>query len=268
MIKDSLGDRMKQYESQVTTLKLNPNKPIVCRLDGNNFSKFTKGLNKPFDIRFSNLMYEITEFATKEVGADIGYCQSDEITLIWKQGINSQMYHNGKIFKILSKLASKVSVKFNMLLFKYNLEDKEYLEPIFDCRVFNVPTNIEAFNSLLWRVIDCRKNSVSSLYFYTFGHKQGLNKNTYDKINELIDVDDWNNYDNKFKYGRFVKKFAVKQKLTKQELQELPQKHNARKNPNLEFERTIYKEINIDQPLQNCTNKEEFIFKSVYPKFN
>jgi len=162
-MKDDLGNRIKGYDSEITSLKLDPTLPVICRLDGNNFSGFTKDLEKPYYEPFSDLMYEVALFTAKEVGASISYTQSDEITLIWKQGINSEMYHDGKIFKILSKLASKVSVRFNKLLPKY-LPSKVEFEPIFDCRIFNVPSDIEAFNSLLWRVIDCKK-IVLGVYF-------------------------------------------------------------------------------------------------------
>jgi len=261
-----LKDRIKQYENTTTSLKLDSTIPVVCRLDGVNFSKFTKSLKKPYDIQFSNLMYEVTLFACKEVGANIAYTQSDEITLIWLQGINSEMYHGGKIYKILSKLSAKVSVKFNTLLPKY-LPSKVGSEPTFDCRVFNVPSKMEAFNSLLDRVEDCKKNSVSSLFYYTFGHKKGLNKNTEEKIELLVDVGDWNDYPDKYKFGRFIKKFVVDYEFGKKELEGLPPNHDAIKNPGATFTRNVYTEININQQLHNCNNKEEFIFESVNPKF-
>lgn len=46
--KDSLGDRMKMYES-VPKTHLMKRTPVIIRLDGKAFHQFTKGLNKPFD---------------------------------------------------------------------------------------------------------------------------------------------------------------------------------------------------------------------------
>ena len=148
------------------------------------------------------------------------------------------------------------------------LPEKTEDEPIFDCRVFNVPTDIEAFNSLLWRVIDCRKNSISSLFYYHHGHKKGLGKHSQEKIDILLNKGiSWDHQNPKFKYGRFIKKFVVKRKLTVGELRELPPQHNAIKNPDMEFERNVYIEININQPLQEITNPTEFIFNNVEPIF-
>ena len=46
--KDSLGDRMKMYESVPKTY-LMKRTPVIIRLDGKAFHTFTRGLNKPFD---------------------------------------------------------------------------------------------------------------------------------------------------------------------------------------------------------------------------
>lgn len=49
---DSLGDRMKFYESAQRT-RLIPQVPVIARLDGKAFHTFTKGLDRPWDERFA-----------------------------------------------------------------------------------------------------------------------------------------------------------------------------------------------------------------------
>jgi hypothetical protein len=49
--KDSLGDRMKAYESLEADHLIDAEVPLVVRLDGRAFSTFTRGMNKPFDAR-------------------------------------------------------------------------------------------------------------------------------------------------------------------------------------------------------------------------
>ena len=49
-MKDDLGDRMKLYEKERTGEKLDPGSIVYARIDGRGFSKFTKGMDKPFDI--------------------------------------------------------------------------------------------------------------------------------------------------------------------------------------------------------------------------
>ena len=125
---------MKGYEAQCTSIQLDNTLPVVCRLDGSLFSKFTKDMEKPYDVNFNKIMSEVTLYAMKLTNANIAYTQSDEISLIWENKEESQSYYNGKIYKILSILSSKVSVRFNKLLPKY-LPNKVDLEPVFDCRV-------------------------------------------------------------------------------------------------------------------------------------
>ena len=70
---DQMGDRMKSYEAQTCGIKLIPRIPVIARLDGKGFSKFTKGLKRPYDERLSNLMVETTKYLVKETNANCGY---------------------------------------------------------------------------------------------------------------------------------------------------------------------------------------------------
>jgi len=247
-MKDKIGDKIKQYEKTITGIKLDSTIPIIIRLDGNNFSQFTKSLNKPFDIKFNELMQEVTKFALKETGYTFAYTQSDEITLVYipKHNLNSSTYHDGKVYKILSKLSSKVSVYFNKLLPVY-LPTKINESPIFDCRIFNVPNMDIVYEVLLWRFKDARRNSILNMGYWKLSHKQIINKNTSEVI-ELLKSNNfyWDNEPIEFKYGTFFKSETIKSKLSIEELNILPEKHNAHKNPELEFERNIINKTLID----------------------
>lgn len=59
--KDSFGDRMKMYEGAEAQRKFLPGLPIVARLDGRGFSRFTKGLNRPYDQRMIDAMVRMVE---------------------------------------------------------------------------------------------------------------------------------------------------------------------------------------------------------------
>jgi len=48
---DSLGDRMKELEAHETARCFLPGLPVYVRCDGKTFSKFTKGMRRPFDER-------------------------------------------------------------------------------------------------------------------------------------------------------------------------------------------------------------------------
>ena len=257
--KDQLGDRMKAYESQTTGIKMIPRIPVIARLDGKGFSKFTKGLKRPYDERLSNLMVETTKYLVKETNANCGYTQSDEITLMWYvDSWESSIYFDGKLFKMISDLASMCSVYFNRLLPTY-LPKKADKMPRFDCRVFNVPTLDEATNTFLWRELDATKNSISMAAQHYYSHKQLEGKNGSEKQEMLFEKGiNWNDYPSFFKRGTYIQRKRVVTKFSTEELERLPAKHAARKNPDLEIERWIVDRVELP-PLNKVTNRVDVV---------
>lgn len=61
-----IGNRMKAYEMAEAGRKFMPLLPVIARIDGRSFSKFTKGLERPYDIRLSKLMVATTKFLVQE----------------------------------------------------------------------------------------------------------------------------------------------------------------------------------------------------------
>jgi tRNA(His) guanylyltransferase len=207
---DEFGNRMKDLERQYTSLVV-PNSDILCvRLDGKGFSKFTKPFTKPFDQSLIDVMVETTKSLVKELNPRIAYVQSDEITLIFS-ATEKQTEHifGGKVSKINSIMASICSVNFNHFLTKTVSPTKHAGNGLayFDCRAWGVSSKIEASNVLLWRVQDCRKNSISSTFRWNFGKAEMHNKSG----KEMIDYMDkrglyWHDMSPQWKYGTFVQK--------------------------------------------------------------
>lgn len=203
---DSLGDRLKTYERLSTSQTFIPNLPIYIRLDGRSFSKFTKGLERPYDENFSKLMIETTKFLVKELDATIGYTQSDEISLVLKNQYGKGCIFNGRVDKLLSISAGLASAYFNKHLTKY-LPSKTEEVPVFDSRAFNVPNEDEAANCILWREQDATKNSIQMAGHHYFSHKELHQKNTK-TIREMLLKKEvvWEDYPNHFKYGTYVQR--------------------------------------------------------------
>ena len=255
----SLGDRMKEYESQTCSIKLIPRIPVIARLDGKSFSNFTKGLKKPYDKRLTDLMVETTKYLVKETNANIGYQQSDEISLLfYVDDINSSIYFDGKLFKMIGDLAAMASVFFNRKLEEYLPEKKDKM-PRFDARVFNVPTLPEAVNCFLWRERDATKNSITLAASEYYSHKQLHKKSGDDKQEMLFKKGvNWNDYPAFFKRGTYVQRKRVITKFSTEELEKLPLKHEARKNPDLEIERWVIDVVDMP-PLSKVQNKVDTV---------
>lgn len=256
---DDLGNRMKDYESQTSSLKLINRLPVVARLDGRSFSKFTKGLKRPYDKRMSDLMIKTSEFLVSETNANCAYTQSDEISLIWySDGYDSQMIFNGKIMKVVSTLSALATAFFNRNLNDYIPEKSDSI-PTFDCRVFNLPSLEEAVNCILWREKDATKNSVSMAASEYYSHKFLMNKNGSEKQELLFQKGiNWNDYPAFFKMGTYIQRKKVLRPFTTDELEKLPMKHKARQDPDLEIERWEIGPIDMP-PLSKVTNRVDVI---------
>jgi len=265
-MKDSLGDRMKVYENIEAQRKLIPLLPICVRLDGRSFSGWTNKLDRPYDKRLHDIMVGTTISLVQETNARIGYTESDEISLIiYSDNIQSEVYFGGRIQKIVSTLSALASLYFDTYR-KIHLPDyKVESNPSFDCRVWNVPNKEEAVNTILWRELDATKNSIQQASRYYFSHNQLLNKNT-SEMNEMLHQIgiNWNDYPDWFKRGTYVQRKAVETPFTPEEINLLPPKHNARKDPTIVTKRNIVNKIEMP-PLAKISNRVNVIFDGENP---
>lgn len=229
--KNSLEVRMKSYEAINRTFLI-PNMYNVIRLDGKAFHTYTKQFKKPFDDIFINAMDETAKYLCENIqGAKFAFVQSDEISIFFADtdSRESQLWYKGNIQKIVSVAASIAAAKFNHIMFIekmksitqnhndipapcYNQKDfQNVIENVqlatFDTRVYQLPNKNELINSFIWRQQDCIRNSVSSVAQYHFSTKELHKKSTKDMKAMLIENGDaWENYDLKYKNGRFIRK--------------------------------------------------------------
>ena len=211
--KDTLGDRMKGYEEEGHWIhSVDPSKPWIARLDGRSFSRFTKqlGLAKPFDVSFRLLMLSLAKSLKDEFNASFAYSQSDEITLIfpaidYENG--QQNVFGGKVQKLNSVMAGYASAKFVRLLDVFFPNADKEKTPHFDCRIFNVPSETEASNCLIWRVKDSYRNAVSMIAQANFSHKELQGKKREDMIRMLSEKDiELTDFPEEYMYGFYLNK--------------------------------------------------------------
>jgi len=259
-MQNNLDERMKLYEDIEAQRILIPKLPICIRVDGRGFSKYTKGMIEPFDKNFTDSMIGTMKFLIEETNAIIGYTQSDEISLILSD--IKEPFYKGRVSKLNSIIASMTTAKFNELIHKYYPE-----KPLafFDCRAWNVPNRSEAANTLLWRYFDCIKNSISMAAQSVYSENELSNKNGNEKKKMLLEKGiDWNKYPSCFIYGTFARKESIQQKFTKEEIELLPPKHNARKNPDMMVTRNVIQILDFKM-FDKFENRENVIFENAKP---
>lgn len=265
--KDPLGDRMKDYERRETDRRMLPMVPIVARMDGRGFSKFTRGLERPYDISLSEVMIETTKRLVEATHARMGYTQSDEITLVWLvEDITEQMMFDGKVQKLSSVLASMTTAFFiTESLRKEGTEiaNRALRAPHFDARVFQVPSRTEAANAVLWRERDAAKNSVSmaARAHYSHGALQGKNAA---EMNEMLFQKgvNFNDYPAFFKRGSFLQARTRQVPLDAETLARIPEA----KRPSPDHLVTRRAVEVIDMPIfSKVVNREDVIFEGAEP---
>jgi tRNA(His) 5'-end guanylyltransferase len=131
-----IGQVFKDLEEQALTAKvLDPSNYFVARIDGKNFSTFTRpfktmakqtmGQNGYYCPLITEIMVLTTKDLVKKFGAVTGYTQSDEISLLFapakteekmanaKPGRIFDHPHSGRIVKLCTLMASYASARFN-----------------------------------------------------------------------------------------------------------------------------------------------------------
>jgi len=262
---DALGTRMKEYEMAEAGRMLIPGLPVMVRLDGKAFHTFCQGLQKPFDERLTDLMIDTTKFLVEETNAVVGLVQSDEISLVlYTEKPESQLFFNGRIQKLTSVIASMCTAFFNRELPKA-LPEKSDKFAYFDCRVWNVPSLEEASNTLVWRELDATKNSISMVAQHYYSHNQLHGKSGKEKQEMLFQKGiNWNDFLPKFKRGSYICRVNKFIKFNERELSVLPEKHQARINPELLVERSVVERIELP-PILKIVNRVGVLFKGEPP---
>jgi tRNA(His) 5'-end guanylyltransferase len=202
---DALAARVKHFEDVSAKTVLDENLPICVRLDGKAFHSFTKGLDKPFDERFSKAMISTMNYLLEKTNAQVAYTQSDEISLVYfKAADYQQAYFGAREQKLASVLASMATAKFNQEVFK-NIPEKAETLAFFDCRVWNVPSLDDAADVFKWRQLDAVKNSISVAAHTNFSNQETLRKSSKEKIAMLATIGiDWHGYPEAFKSGTYA----------------------------------------------------------------
>lgn len=247
---EALGDKHKTYESRETLGSFMPGLPVVARLDGRSFHRFTKGLERPYDAKLREAFVETTKYLVQETHACVGYCQSDEISLAWPCQDGKPMLFEGRKQKLVSTLAAMASVKFYEQVCKL-LPKKAHLLPTLDARVWQYPSLELATEAFLWREADATRNSLTMAAHAHFSHKE-LHKAGYAKKHEMLFSKgiNWNDYPAAFKRGVYVQRKLITKELTEQELAAIPEKHR----PQGPVVRSVVKELDLP-PLNTVRNQ-------------
>ena len=224
MKNDSLGDRMKFYYENPPKTRLMRRNPVIIRIDGKAFHTFTRGFQRPFDDILIESMQETMKYLCENIqGCKLGYCQSDEISLLITdyENINTAAWFDYEVQKMCSIAASMATLAFNRAFdaawtnwVYYRFDevfseekteffhemDRTYAKAVekgamFDARVFSIPKD-EVCNCFIWRQQDAVRNSIQMVGQANFSHKELQNK-TCNNIQDMLMTQkgiNWNDF--------------------------------------------------------------------------
>lgn len=227
----SLKEKFYAYQKKANHF-LDPDKYIFVHVDGRSFSNKVKNkFNKPFDDDFIDAMNRTAMYLCQDIqGACFAYVQSDEISIvIKKEKPTSQVFFNGRMCKMHSIIASDAGTEFSKIMAANRLKNvptcassEEVLKMCineiengptyqFDCKVFNVDSANDAMACILYRNIDCIRNSKQQACQTYLSHNLLESKNTDEQVNLLKTNKgiDWNEFSDDKKFGRLIKKVKI-----------------------------------------------------------
>ena len=155
---DDLDAQMRVYETS-HDVRVMPGVSIVARIDGRNFTRLTKELERfdaPFDPRFRDLMAGTVEHLMGcGFAVAYAYTQSDEISLLLGRGDQT---FGRKERKINSVLAGEASAAFSLALGRH---------AAFDCRVCQLPGGQVVVDYFRWRQADAGRNALNAHCYWS-----------------------------------------------------------------------------------------------------
>jgi tRNA(His) 5'-end guanylyltransferase len=150
--------------------------PVILKIDGRNFSRLTKSVEKPYCFKTSSLLSGTMLALVKQIeGAVFGYQYSDKIIIIIKNDSKTETdpWFGNRVQK-LSSIASSLAT-FEFLNNFWQIDEPPSLEGsiLFTTHVFGIPDVTEVINYCIYRQFRCLKYAIDQATYSFFLPKYG-----------------------------------------------------------------------------------------------
>jgi tRNA(His) guanylyltransferase len=177
MLKDDLGQRIKQSYEDALRITLPRRTHLILRIDGRSFHQFTRSLERPYSQALADALdHAALALAHQLTGCKFAFGQSDEYSFLATDydSPKAKMWFDGNLQKIASVGASVFTAAFAHAF--------SSAEPAtFDCRAFVIPFAADVENYFLWRQLDASANSLNMLASAHYSHEELLGKSETEK---------------------------------------------------------------------------------------
>lgn len=182
----SLSSRMSEQLDEQNSETYNEYSPYVCTFSSTDLLKYINKVDH-IDIKLM-LLYKINKIFEnisitlfKKYNPTLIYFFNNEFTLLFVPEINNELMFNGNINKTLTHISSNISILVTKELNNIHI-NKSF---IFTGKTVEFSNHHEAFNYLIWRQFDCKRNNTNLFYRCAFP-KQNLSCLTSSKMLEEL----------------------------------------------------------------------------------
>ena len=171
----SLQDRQLGYEDSYNQ-NIISRIPVIIKLDGRNFSRVTKNIQKPFCHKTSALLGGTMLSLAKQIdGVVFGYQYSDKIILVLRndRSNDEDAWFGNNIQKMASISASMCTYEFMSQVLGMNESPRLEGNINFAAKVFGVPSIKESINYLLFRQFRCVQTAINEAVYHVLWPKYG-----------------------------------------------------------------------------------------------
>lgn len=190
---------------------------ILARLKLDRYSDIIKSYNKPFDPDFICFMIKVAKHLCKGFSCTFAYTQFGEINLVWDRANSQVQLPIIKINKLNNSLIGTASGYYS------NLNPKGTIG-VFDCETWKINTRREAIETIIWRQLDAKVNSIHTLARHYFLETELIKKNLRERL-QLLDTKGikWGDLPREIRQGTFIVSSVVERPLLASELQLFPE---------------------------------------------
>lgn len=167
-----------------STKNLEKSQPVVIRMEMKRSDSFKQLMDKPYDIRISEIMETLTVFLIRKANASFGFYNYNEINLVFFENVLPEK--KLEIQSLVSMTTSNVVSKLASYLIESGFFDnngnpsyENISIPNFDVKVFNVPDRQILSDYLIRRMDICREKFIRKMYEYHTGKFNGITNAGY-----------------------------------------------------------------------------------------
>ena len=164
-IDSNLDLRMRKLVTTYNNRKCHGFQPFVISLKCKSLMKYINGL-KTFEKKtkqlneLQDMMFEAGKMLYAKYDPHLIYTFQNEINLVYNYNDQGNYIYDGNINKMLTSITSYISVFFTKCLMKHNID----LDVNFFGQFVEFKADYEVLNYLIWRQMDCKRNTISLLY--------------------------------------------------------------------------------------------------------